>query len=268
MAQQGATAQKIDSLTLIGLVLLLAPLLTVVHEVGGHGGACLATGGTIKEIGAHYLDCASMSEANARLVSLAGAGIDVVVGTLAWLCWRRARNPLLRTALWIVAIDKLLLAAGYPLFSGVMNVGDFSIGADHSLGALPSPLLWRFGFVLLGLGSYVAVAILAIRMLRSMLGGSEVAAKAQRQMAMTLYVVSGVVTLLAAIPNPIGTFIIFTSAAASFGGLAGLFNVAFRPPLAGAPTRFVIGRNWLLIVAGVVATALFVLMLGPSIRFT
>ncbi len=126
--------------TLVGLVLLLAPLLTIVHEVGGHGGACLATGGTIKEIGAYYLDCASTSETSARLVSPAGAGIDVVVGVLAGLCWRGARNPLLRTTLWIVTVDKLLLAAGYPLFSGVMNVGDFSVGADRSLGALPSPL--------------------------------------------------------------------------------------------------------------------------------
>jgi hypothetical protein len=268
MTQHDAYAQRIDSLTLIGLVLLLAPLLTIVHEVGGHGGACLATGGTIKEIGAHYLDCASTSETSARLVSLAGAGIDVVVGALAWLCWRGARNPLLRTTLWIVAVDKLLLAAGYPLFSGVMNAGDFSVGADRSLGALPSPLLWRVGFILFGLGSYVAVAILAIRMLRNMLGGGEAVKKAQRQIPMTLYVVSGAVTLLAAVPNPIGPFIIFTSAAASFGGLAGLFNVAFSKPLAGAPAPFVIGRNWLLIVAGVVAAALFALVLGPSIRFT
>jgi hypothetical protein len=268
MSESGAAIQKIDSLTLIGLVLLLAPLLTVVHEVGGHGGACLVTGGTIKEIGAHYLDCASTSETGARLVSLAGAAIDVVVGVLAWLCWRGARSPLLRLTLWIVAVDKLLLAAGYPLFSGVMNVGDFSVGTDRSLGALPSPLLWRAGFILLGLGSYVAVAILAIRMLRKMLGGGGAITKAQRQIPMTLYFVSGVVTLLAAIPNPIGPFIIFTSAAASFGGLAGLFNVAFSKPLTGAPSPFAIGRNWPLIVAGVAATAAFVLLLGPSIRFT
>ncbi|HEY1125352.1 MAG TPA: hypothetical protein VGE65_06940 [Sphingobium sp.] len=266
MSDAGAAIQKIDKLTLVGLVLLLAPLLTVVHEVGGHGGACLATGGAIKEIGAHYLDCASTSEANARLVSLAGAGIDVLVGALAWLCWRAVHNPLLRTTLWMVAIDKLLLAAGYPLFSGVMNVGDFSVGAARSLGALSPVWAWRVGFILLGLASYIAVVILAIRMLHSMLGGSAITTMAQRQIPMTLYVVSGVVTLLAAIPNPIGPFIVFTSAAASFGGLAGLFNVAYQPPSAAEPKTFLIARNWPLIGAGIAATAVFVLLFGPSIH--
>lgn len=268
MSAGGASIQKIDTPTLIGLVLLLAPVLTVVHEVGGHGGACLATGGAIKEIGAHYLDCASANETSARIVSLAGAGIDVVVGALAWLCWRVAQAPLLRATLWMIVVDKLLLAAGYPLFSGVMNVGDFSVGADHSLGALPSPMLWRLGFIALGLASYVAVVILAIRMLRNMLGGGEAVAKAHRRIPMTLYIVSGVVTLLAAIPNPIGLFIVLTSAAASFGGLAGLFNVAFRPPSAGEPLPFVIERSWPVIAMGLVATAAFVLVLGPSVRFT
>lgn len=261
-----AGVQKVDKLTLVGLVLLLAPVLTIVHEVGGHGGACVLTGGAIKEIGAHYLDCASTSEANARLVSLAGAGIDVLVGALAWACWRFARSSLLRTTLWIIAVDKLLLAAGYPLFSGVMNVGDFSIGADHSLGVLSPVWAWRAGFILLGLASYVAVVILAIRMLRAMLGGGAIATATQRQLAMILYVVSGVVTLLAAIPNPIGAFIVFTSAAASFGGLAGLFNVAFRPLPAGLPNPFVIGRNWPILAAGAVATLLFVSLFGPSIH--
>lgn len=261
-----AGVQKIDKLTLVGLVLLLAPVLTIVHEVGGHGGACLATGGAIKEIGAHYLDCASTSAANARLVTLAGAGIDVVVGAVAWLCWRSVHNPLLRTTLWMIAIDKLLLAAGYPLFSGVMNIGDFSVGADRSLGLLSPVWAWRAGFVLLGLASYIAVVILAIRMLRTMLGGGELATATQRQLAMALYVVSGVVTLLAAIPNPIGAFIVFTSAAASFGGLAGLFNVAFRPMPAAAPQSFVIARNWLIVAAGAIATLLFVFLLGPSIH--
>jgi hypothetical protein len=268
MSAGGASIQKIDGLTLIGLVLFLAPVLTIVHEVGGHGGACLATGGAIKEIGAHYLDCASANETDSRIVSLAGAGIDVVVGALAWLCWHMAQAPLLRTTLWIIVVDKLLHAAGYPLFSGVMNVGDFSVGADRSLGALPSPILWRLAFIALGLASYIAVVILAIRMLRNMLGGGETVAKAHRQLPMTLYIVSGAVTLLAAIPNPVGLFIVLTSAAASFGGLAGLFNVAFRPPTAGEPLPFVIERRWPVIVLGVVATVAFVLVLGPSIRFT
>ena len=265
MSEQAAV-QKIDKLTLVGLVLLLAPLLTVVHEVGGHGGACLATGGAIKEIGAHYMDCASADETSARLVSLAGAGLDVLVGGLAWFLWRATHNPLLRTALWMVAIDKLLLAAGYPLFSGVMNVGDFSVGANRSLGSLSPVWAWRAGFILLGLASYIAVVILAIRMLGEMLGGGVRVAPAQRRIALTLYVVSGVVTLLAAIPNPIGAFIMFTSAAASFGGLAGLFNIAYRPLPACEPKAFLITRNWPLILAGVVATALFVALLGPSIH--
>ena len=39
----------------MGLVLLLNPLLTMLHELGGHGGACLLTGGALKKISKKYL---------------------------------------------------------------------------------------------------------------------------------------------------------------------------------------------------------------------
>jgi hypothetical protein len=265
MAERNGDAQKIDSLTLVGLVLLLYPLLTMLHELGGHGSACLLTGGTLKELGAHHVDCASASVGKMRVVSAAGAAIDLVIGVACYLFWRVARQPLLRTALWMAAVMKLLLATGYPLFSGIMNVGDFSVGAGRGLGQLPAPGEWRIGFTVVGTAGYLLVVLLARRMLREMLGDGEPTLPAQRRIPMTLYIVSGAVTLLSAVPGPAGRSLVLASAA-TFGGLAGLFSVAFGRPRAGEPKPFAIARNWPLIVAGVVATALFVAVLGPSIR--
>jgi hypothetical protein len=264
MGERSGDAQKVDSLTLIGLVLLLYPLLTMLHELGGHGGACLLTGGTLTELGTHHVDCASTSVGNMRIVSCAGAAIDLIIGAVCYLSWRVARRPLLRTALWMAAVMKLLLAAGYPLFSGIINVGDFSIGAGRPLGQLPAPADWRVGFTLVGIAGYVLVVLLARRMLRYMLGDGEPTLSAQRRIAMTLYIVSGAVTLLSALPGPAGRSLVLSSAA-TFGGLAGLFSIAFRRPHAGEPKPFIIDRNWPLIVAGVVVTILFVAVLGPSI---
>ena len=265
MRETGAPAQKIDLLTLIGLVLLLDPLLTILHEVVGHGGACLLTGGTVKALGAHSVDCASATVGDTRIVALAGAAADMICGAACYLLWRFVTKPLFRTALWMAVVTKLLLAAGYLLFSGVLNVGDFSIGAGRPLGRLPDPDAWRIGFALVGLAGYIFVIQLARRMLREMLGGGAAIFPAQRRIPLTLYFVTAVVTLLTAVRSPAKNTALL-SLAATFGGLAGLVSVAFRQPPVGEPQAFVIPRSWPVIVAGTILTAAFVLVLGASIR--
>lgn len=260
--------QQADLPTLIGMALLLAPLLTMGHEIGGHGSACLLTGSPISQIGAYYVDCLSPGATAGRIVALAGTGADIVIGGVAYLLWRQVRSTGLRLFLWMMFTHKLLVAAGYPLFSGVTGIGDWGIGAQGGLGDLPNPALWRVVMVAGGLAAYYGVIRLASRSLDAMIGGGEASTPLRKLIPMTLYLVSGAVAIIVGLFNPLGIFILLASAMAStFGGMAGLFNVAYRAPPAGPTLDFVVPRCWLVIALGAVAVLGFALVLGPTLKF-
>jgi hypothetical protein len=103
-------------------------------------------------------------------------------------------------------------------------------------------------------------------MMVAMLGGGETARRTQRHIAMTIYLIGGVSAVLVSLFNPLGIAITLMSAvASSFGGTAGLFNVAWSKPLMEPPRDFVIGRHYLIIAAGVLMTLAFAAVLGPTV---
>jgi hypothetical protein len=257
---------SVDRWTLVGLALLLLPLLTMAHELGGHALACVALGQRPTELGAYYVECPGAVGWAGRLVAMAGTGVDVSVALLAFLAWRRVARPLPRLALWIVFVVKGMVAAGYWLFSGVSGFGDWGPGEGGGIGPLAAPGLWRIALAVVGLFAYVGMVKLAIRTLDAMLGGGGQAARTRRQVALTVYIVGGVSALLVGLLNPHGLVITLLSAvAASFGGTAGLFNVAYRPVRPGPPAAFCVGRHSALLVAGVAMTLAFASVLGPTL---
>ena len=267
MATHDATpSPSIDRWTLVGLSLLLLPLLTMAHELGGHALTCVALGQRPTELGAYYIECPGATGWAGRVVAMAGTGMDVLVAILAFLAWRRVQRPLPKLALWIVFVVKGMVAAGYWLFSGVSGFGDWGPGAGGGIGPLPAPWLWRIGLVAVGLIAYIGVVKLAIRTLDAMLGGGEPAARTRRQVAMTVYLVGGASALLVGLMNPHGFVIVLLSAVAStFGGTAGLFNVAYRPVRDGEPAEFRVGRHLVLLALGVIVTLAFAMVLGPTL---
>lgn len=262
--QQGP---RVDPWTLAGLVLLLFPLLTMAHEVAGHALACVVTGHVPVEIGAYYVECPGTGPWARRIVAAAGTGMDVVLALVALAAWHRARRALPRLVLWMVFTVKGMVAAGYWMFSGVSNLGDWGPDAGGGMGPLPWPWLWRAVLFAVGLCVYIAVTRRAISMLAAMLGGGEIAQRLQRRIAMTTYLLGGVSALLVSLVNPLGIVITLISAvASSFGGTAGLFNVAYARPRGDAPARdFVIGRHNTIVVAGVLVTLAFAAVLGPTL---
>ncbi|WEN16426.1 hypothetical protein PY254_07125 [Rhodanobacter sp. AS-Z3] len=252
--------------TLAGLALLLLPLLTMAHEVAGHALACVATGHMPSEIGAYYVECPNTGPWARRIVAMAGTGMDVLLAVLALIGWHRVRRPLPRLVLWLVFTVKGMVAAGYWMFSGVSNLGDWGPDVGGGIGPLPWPWLWRVVLFAVGLFFYIVVTRRAIRMLGAMLGGGEPARQAQRRIAMTIYLIGGVSAVLVSMVNPLGIVITLISAVAStFGGTAGLFNVAYAKPRDESPRDFVIGRHQAIIVAGVLMMLAFATVLGPTL---
>jgi hypothetical protein len=266
MIGTATTAPRVDSWTLAGLALLLLPLLTMAHELAGHALTCVATGYLPSELGAYYVECPGTAPWARRVVAMAGTGMDVLLAVLALAGWHRVRRPLPQLVLWIVFTVKGMVAAGYWMFSGVTNLGDWGPAAGGGIGPLPWPWLWRALMFAMGLAVYIAVIRQSTRMMVAMLGGGETARRTQRRIAMTIYLIGGVSAVLVSLFNPLGIAITLVSAiASSFGGTAGLYNVAYARPRDKPPRDFVIGRHYAVIVAGVLMTVAFAAVLGPTV---
>ena len=266
MTENVSARPRVDAWTLLGLALLLLPLLTMAHELLGHALTCIASGHRPSELGAYYVECPGTGSWSRRIVAMAGTGVDAVLATAAYLAWRNMKRPLLRLVLWIVFTLKGMVAAGYLMFSGVTNLGDWGPDVGGGIGPLPWPWVWRCVMFAVGLYVYIKVVRRAIRMMIAMLGGGEQARRTQRQIAMTIYLVGGISAVLVSLFNPLGIVITLTSAiASSFGGTAGLFNVAYFRRCDQPPRDFAVGRHYAIIVAGVLMTLAFAAVLGPTL---
>ena len=128
--------QRVHIATVIGLGMLLMPLLTMWHEIGGHAAACAVQGGRVTTIGAFYVECEGLAGARRMLVAFAGVGVDSVLALVAFRLWRRAKGDLARLGLWLIWVSKAFVTAGYLCFSGATGVGDLGPGAGGEIGSL------------------------------------------------------------------------------------------------------------------------------------
>ncbi|OYU14581.1 MAG: hypothetical protein CFE37_10270 [Alphaproteobacteria bacterium PA4] len=257
---------SIDRLTVIGLVLLLLPMLTMLHEIGGHAAACLAVGGDLRAIGAFYVDCSTTTPLARRIVVGAGVSADMVIAVLAWRAWRGARTPLAQLLLWLVWTAKGFVAIGYFAFSGLVGIGDLSPRAL----LLPesSMLGWRVSAALIGIIGYRWVMLRSAAAARHMLGGGSDGVVTQQWLAWGFYAAMGGSALVVGALNPLGLGVMLQSAAAStLGGLAGFIGIARMADKDGAGADFVVPRHWPLIGAGFAMFAAYAAVLGPTLRF-
>lgn len=80
MATQVASPlPPIDRWTLGGLSLLLLPLPTITHELGGHALTGVAPGQRPSELGAYYIECPGAVDWVGRVAAATGTSADVPV---------------------------------------------------------------------------------------------------------------------------------------------------------------------------------------------
>jgi hypothetical protein len=260
-----ATGPAVDWVTVTGLALILMPLLTMAHEIGGHAAMCLALGHKVTQLGAFYVDCDAAGGLAGRLVSAAGPALNVVASLVFYQAWRRARGDFARLALWYVWLCEGFAAAGYFAYSGLTGIGDLNPG-DGGIGPLPYPLAFRVLFFAGGAYAYYRLYLAGERTLAAIIGQGEASKPARRTVAHVFYGVLCVAALLASLPNPIGLFVTLASAtAASFGGNAGLISIGYATK-PGEPRGFAVRRSWPVLIAGIALTLAFAAILGPTIR--
>ncbi|MGH9416699.1 MAG: hypothetical protein ACRD01_08735 [Terriglobales bacterium] len=254
-----------DRWTLIAITLLAGAATTLLHEGLGHGGACLLSGGHNLVISSVAEDCTL----NNNWIYAAGTLVNLAAGGLSWWLLRFVRRASgWRYFLWLLMTFNLLTAAGYWLFSGVANLGDWAaILAGHE-----PTWLWHAAMALGGGAIYVLFVKLAVWELKPFLPCDfSDRVRGARLLMLTPYFTFAALSCIAGVFNPVGAVLILESAAAaSLGGASGLawgWQWARAPHFASrrdgpAPLR----RSYAWIVAGAVAAVLFIAVLGPGVR--
>ncbi len=262
-------APRVALPTIVGLALLLMPLCTMLHEIGGHSAMCVALGYKVTELGSFYINCSSPPGTMAmRAVALAGPGIDTLVGLVFLAGWHRLRGDWARLIGWYVGLGCAFSASGYLLFSGVTGLGDLGPSGEGGLAPLPLPYVWRGCFAVVGAATYAGLVMVGMRRLTAMIGNGPETKRARRNIAHGFYAALCVAAVLASLPNPMGLVITLTSAAAaSIGGHAGLIAIGYATRNEGEPRAFVIGRRLWLLALGIAASFAFALILGSTIGY-
>ena len=236
-------------------------------KVLGHGGMCVATGGSPLALSTVHFACS----AEPRLVAAGGTLANLLFGALFWAAARAVKQTSSwRYFFWLLMTFNLFDAGGYFLFSGIGNFGDWA-----AVVAGWQPVwAWRVALIALGAVTYFPLFVpLCLRELRPFLGAdAEIRVRRARRLAVTPYLTGGMLACIAGVLNPVGPFLILVSAAAaSFGGQSGLawmWTLLYGPRIPSSQLQMPeIERSGKWIAAAVVLAIVFIAGLGPGIKF-
>ncbi len=265
-------SRRPDWLTVIAVAVVAHTVTSMVHEGLGHGGACLLAGCRPQLLTTMQFqgDESTVSTSGIKFIAAGGTLANLVAATVAapLLRRRRERAGAGEFFLWLFATVNLLQAAGYFMYSGATNIGDW---AEVVRGLTPV-WVWHAGLLVVGAVAYWLSARWAMGRLgrRLRTSGPARVAEANRY-SVTAYVVGGVVSLAAGMFEPGGALIVLISGvAASLGGTSAL---AWGPqllhdPRVGEPEDppLLVNRDRRWIAAGAVAAAVFVFVVGHGVR--
>ncbi len=258
---------KPDLLTVVAITITATVIASLIHEGLGHGGMCVATGGRPLVLSTVHFECS----ADTRLVAAGGTLANLVLGALFWAISRAVkRSARWRYFFWLLMTLNLFQGAGYFLFSGIGNIGDW---AAVVAGWKP-PWAWRVGLTALGITTYFFIFVpLSLRELLPFLRRDPtMRVHRARRLTVTPYITAGILACAAGTLNPVGPLLILISAAAaSFGGNSGLgwmwtlLNGTRIPSSELQMPEIERSQGW--IVAAVVLALGFIAGLGPGVRF-
>jgi hypothetical protein len=262
----------IDWLTVAAIAAIAISFNVAFHE-GIHALVCLLTRGKLLAYSALYVDCNSTGIWQAKLVSGSASIMNLVLGTIIWLLLRRMHSAPGRITyfLWLFMLMNWVYGAGYWMFSGIGNVGDW---AAVIKGWQPH-WLWRVVMALAGTFIYMALVKVALKELGRIIGGQP-GEQIQRAAKMTYisYFSAIVVIALAGFFNPQGFLSLPVLAALmAVGGATSpllwmipWFRSDAYPKSTTNPLE--IHRSWGWITVGVIVVLVYILIPGRTIYFS
>jgi hypothetical protein len=258
-------AAKDDRLTVIGISALACILQDLLHEGMGHGVTAWLSG-------AHRVTMSTValqSDIATRWISANGTLVNLLFGAIFWLVLLKPARyrPAARYFLVLAMAGNLFTGAGYFLFSGALNFGDWA----EVIRGLQPHWMWRIGLVVLGVASYYASMLVVAAEMKPFRSNDE-ASRRLRLLCWTPYLTDGILAGLGGVFNPLGLFYVVASALPStLGANAGLLSLpgmigrwksAKEEPV--EPIR----RSAAWIATAALASLLFIFVLGHGIAWS
>jgi hypothetical protein len=241
------------------------------HE-GVHALTCLAVGGRLQEYSALYASCDSTTVLQRKIVAGSAPTLNLIAGVLLWTILRISRKQAseVQFFLWLFMLMNWFYGAGYLIFSGIANIGDWAVVIN---GWEPS-WLWRALLTIVGVLFFMVFTRLGLQELGKMIGGdADEQIRRANKLFLSSYLTSITVVLSAGLFCPRGPL--------SLPVTAGLFGVAgalspflwmirwFRTNAFEKPVRepLEIHRRWQWLVAAVIVVFTYVFILGRTLYF-
>ncbi len=260
-----------DWLTIVAIA-VIAAIFTIWFHESTHAITCLLTGGSVKEYSALYVLCETASPWQLKVTDASASLANLVIALLLIIPFNKAiaKSGAWKLILWLLITLNYLWGAGYWLFSGFADIGDW---ANVIAGWEPA-WLWRIMMIVLGTGTFLFAIWYSLKLLGRIIGGTapEQYKRATRLSLLVYFSALGVV-LLTGIMNPLG--MLSLPVTASIMGVCGAFSPFlwmtqwFKsdmfPKTPG--DSLAIPRNWPLIVVALSSIILYSFVLGRTITF-
>jgi hypothetical protein len=259
-----------DWLTVVAIAAIASSVNTGFHE-GVHALTCLAVGGDLREYSALHVLC-DTSLSQEKVVAASASLANLLVGTLIWraLPMTRRLRPELQYGLWLFMLLNWLAGAGYWMFSGAANVGDWALvirgWAPH--------WLWRALMFILGTPLFVLFVWLALREFGQIVGGTpdEQIGRANRLALLSYGSVTGAIALAGLFhPNGLLSLPVVAGLLAVIGSASPLawmmqwFRAKRFIKAAKAPLE--IQRRWEIIAVAGVVVFIYAVVVGRTLYF-
>ena len=247
--------QRHDARTIVAMAVVASAVATFLHEAVGHALTAWLRGDVPTELTSNHLNSVRPD----RLVSAGGTIANLLVGSCAYLASRRSNDSNARYFLWLFSAFNLLAGAGYFLFSGILNLGDW---ADFIAG-MPNQTALRIGMAVFGAAlyfSFVKLLAIGIRPFCPKRG-------IYNEVGRLPYLAGCIFGCVAGSLDPMGLRLFFLSTVpAAFGGPSGLLWADGLMPHDTVAPRFV-ERSPAWWMAATAIGILYIAILGPGIRF-
>ena len=252
-----------DGATLAALGVAAYLIADVLHEVVGHGAACVLHGARITLLTSVYFRCSTRTP----FIAAAGPTANLVAAGLASLLYRRYRlaDARLRFLVLLTFAFNLFWGAGSMVFHALTNQDDWAI----AVASLEPLWLWRLGLVVLGSGLYGIGMRQVSRSISAFVAADAPSVSHRaRRLVLVPYAAAGVAACVAAAFYMPGSVRAIGEAALEVAASVGVLLPAFwnvKPTSELMPLPH-IGRSGRWIGAVAIALVVFAALLGRGMR--
>jgi len=243
--------------TIVSMAIIASAVATLLHEGVGHGVVAWLRDAGPTELTTNHLSTIKAD----RWVMAGGTLVNLAAGVAALFASSRSgQRANRRYFLWLLGALNLLPGAGYFMYSGLANIGDWAA----LIRGLPHHLAWRIALSLFGVMLYY----LSVRAI-----GATVAPFAPDDPAYNVagrlpYWAAGVFQCAAGLLDPLGwRLLLIATIAAAFGGNSGLLWASVFLPRTTTRETLTVGRSPAWWLAAALLGVAYIFIVGPGIHF-